>query len=395
MTVRQLLLQLAEFRFLRHEFLGNPVAAWAVAVAIALGTFAALVFVRRLLVRRLERTAATTHTIADDLALDGLRRTRRVFLLAIATVAGALALELPEARRTLVEKVATLAFLFQAASWGNGAISFWLAQVLRARAQTDRASVTTLNLLGVIARIVLFVLLVLLALQAFGVNVTALITGLGIAGVAVALAVQNVLGDLLASLSIALDKPFVVGDFIIVDTFMGTVEDVGLKTTRLRALSGEQLIFSNNELLKARIRNMGRMRERRVLFTLSVEYGTPPDVMARIPAMIREVVTAEPMTRFDRSHFSAFGDSALLVETVYYFLSAEYNAHMDAQQRIYVAILQRFQAEGIAFAFPTRSVVVRDGEGAAAGDGAPGVGALRRAIAAAGGVDDLPPPPRP
>jgi small-conductance mechanosensitive channel len=352
---------------LAREFLGNPLAAWGVAAAILAGVYFALVLVRRLLVSRLERTAAHTATMVDDVLLDGLRRTRRVFLFALALVAASLALEIAPARRTLVEKLATVVALVQLASWGSGAISFWLARMTRERAATDRASVTTLNVIAIVARIVLWVLLFLLALQAFGVDVTALITGLGIAGVAVALAVQNVLGDLLASLSIALDKPFVIGDFIIVDTFMGTVEDIGLKTTRVRSLSGEQLVFSNAELLKARIRNFGRMQERRVVFTLAIEYSTPPALVERVPALVREIVAAEAMTRFDRSHLSGFGDSALLVETVYFVLSADYLVHADIQQRIFLAVLRAFEAEGIAFAFPTRSVVVRGGEG---GDGA-------------------------
>lgn len=362
MTVRDIL---------AREYLGNPLGAWAFAAALLLGVYFALVLARRLLVRRLERSAATTATMVDDVALDGMRRTRKIFLFVLALAAASLALEIPEARRTLIEKLAKLVFLLQAASWGSGAITFWIARLTRERTERDKASLATINLLGILARLVLFVLLFLLALQSFGIDVTALITGLGIAGVAVALAVQNVLGDLLASLSIALDKPFVIGDFIVVDTMKGTVEEIGIKTTRVRSLSGEQLVFSNAELLKARIANFGRMSERRVAFTLTVEYSTPPELVERIPGMVREIVTAESMTRFDRSHFNAFGDSALLIETVYFVLSPDYNVHADIQQRIYLAILRRFGAEGIAFAFPTRSVVVVGG-GAGGADGAGG-----------------------
>lgn len=349
--------------FLAREFLGNPLGAWAIALGLLLGIFLALVFTRRLLVRRLERTAAHSATMLDDVALDGLRRTRNVFLFVLALTAASFALQIPAAQRTLIEKLAKLVFLLQAASWGSGAITFWIARLVRERTERDRASLATINLLGILARLVLFVLLFLLALQSFGINVTALITGLGIAGVAVALAVQNVLGDLLASLSIALDKPFVIGDFIVVDTMKGTVEEIGIKTTRVRSLSGEQLIFANSELLKARIANFGRMTERRVAFTLTVEYGTPPELVEGIPAMVREIVSAEPLTRFDRSHFSAFGDSALLIESVYFVLSPDFNTHADIQQRVFLAILRRFQAAGISFAFPTRSVVVKGDDG--------------------------------
>jgi small-conductance mechanosensitive channel len=345
---------------LAARWLGNPVSAWLTAAAILVGGFLLLVLVRRLLVRRLERFAEHTHTPLDDLALDALRRTSTAFLLVVAVAAAArTSLALPEHARTGVALLARIAFLLQAASWGNGAITFWLQRLTAQRAATDRASITTLAALGVLARFVLWVLLFLLALDAFGVNITALVTGLGIAGVAVALAVQNVLGDLLASLSIALDKPFVIGDFIVVDTFQGTVEDIGLKTTRLRSLSGEQLVFANAELLKARIRNFGRMAERRVLFQLSVQYDTPPDLVERIPQLVREVVSAETPVRFDRSHFSAFTDSALVIETVYYVLSAEYNVYMDIQQRVNLTLMRRFAELGVEFAYPTRTVVLR------------------------------------
>ena len=167
-------------------------------------------------------------------------------------------------------------------------------------------------------------MLALVALNRLGYDVTALITGLGVGGIAIALAVQNVLGDLFAALAIVLDKPFVVGDAITVDTMTGTVEHVGLKTTRIRSVNGEQLIFSNADLLKSRIRNFKRMQERRIVFTIGVSYDTPPDTVARIPAMIREAVEAQQQVRFDRSHFMSYGDSALSFETVYFVLTADY-----------------------------------------------------------------------
>ena len=360
MTTRELL---------AREWLGNPVGAWLVAAGVLALGVTLLVVLRRLLVRRLERSAAASSTLVDDLALDGLRRTSGAFLFVVAAAGATMALDIPDARRTLITRAAHLVFLLQAARWGSGAITFWLATVTRRRAETDKASLTTLNLVGIVLRIVLFVLLFLLVLQAFGVDVTALITGLGIAGVAVALAVQNILGDLLASLSIALDKPFVVGDFITFDAFMGTVEEVGLKTTRLRALSGEQIVISNAELLKKSVRNFRRQAERRVVFTLNFPLETPPDAIARVPALVQEIVTAETPVRFDRSHFHLITDQALQVESVYFVLSADYNLYMDVHQRINVALLRRLPEVGVALALPTRSVLVKDHEGRT-GDGA-------------------------
>jgi len=175
----------------------------------------------------------------------------------------------------------------------------------------------------------------------------------------VALAVQNILGDLFASLSIVLDKPFAVGDFLIIDEHMGAVENVGLKTTRVRSLSGEQLVFSNADLLKSRIRNFGRMFERRVVFKIGVTYQTPRDKLQRIPAMIREAIQRQDKVRFDRSHFQAYGDYALTFETVYYVLSPDYNQYMDIQQAINLEIHEAFEAEGIEFAYPTQTLFLQ------------------------------------
>ena len=368
--------------FLAREFLENSLLDWLIAAAVLVVAFSALVLGRRFLVRRLQRTASTTATMVDDVVLHGLERTRKSFLFVLALTAAALALEVPPGRRTLIQQIARLIFLLQFASWGSGAIGFWLARITRTRAQTDRGSITTLNVVAIVMRVVLWTLVFLLALQSFGVNVTALITGLGIAGVAVALAVQNVLGDLLASLSIALDKPFVIGDAIAVDNFQGTVEHIGLKSTRLRSISGEQIVMSNAELLKARIRNYQRQTERRVVFTLTFPLETPPAAMARVPVLVRELLSAEERVRIDRSHFHAITDQALAVETVYFVLSADYNVYMDIQQRLNLAMLERLAAEGIRLAVPTRSVVVREAPPRPADGAVPGDDVVRVAAGA-------------
>jgi small-conductance mechanosensitive channel len=185
-----------------------------------------------------------------------------------------------------------------------------------------------------------------------------MIAGLGVGGIAVALAAQNILGDLFASLSIILDKPFVVGDFLIIGDFLGSVEKVGVKTTRLRSLSGEQLIFSNNDLLGSRIRNYGRMFERRVIFSIGVTYQTPADKLRAIPDMLREAVESQQPVRFDRAHFQKYGDFALIFEIVYYVLSADYKQYMDIQQAINLQINEDFEEHGIEFAYPTQTLYV-------------------------------------
>jgi small-conductance mechanosensitive channel len=225
--------------------------------------------------------------------------------------------------------------------------------------ETDPASVTTVSALGFVGKLVLWLVILLLALDNLGVDITGLIAGLGIGGIAIALAVQNILGDLFASLSIVLDKPFVIGDFIIVDNYLGTMEYIGLKTTRLKSLSGEQLVFSNSDLLTSGIRNFKRMYERRVVFTIEVVYQTPVEKLAAIPKMIREIIEKQEHTRFDRAHFKEYGPSSLDYEIVYYVRKPEYNVYMDIQQAINLEIFRRFEQEGIEFAYPTQTLFIQ------------------------------------
>ena len=221
----------------------------------------------------------------------------------------------------------------------------------------DRAALSSLGIISFIASVLIWSLVLLLTLDNLGVNITALVAGLGIGGVAVALALQNVLGDLFASLSIALDRPFVVGDFLAIDNFLGSVEYIGIKTTRLRSLDGEQIILSNSDILKSRVRNYGRMVERRVQFMIRTAYTTPVELIERIPQVIREAIEAQKQTRFDRSHFLRHGESALEFETVYIVLSADYNRFMDIQQAINLRIHRKFQEMGVDFAIPVQKLV--------------------------------------
>jgi small-conductance mechanosensitive channel len=193
-------------------------------------------------------------------------------------------------------------------------------------------------------------------------DVSALVASLGVGGIAVALAAQNILGDLFASLSILFDKPFVVGDFIIVDDLPGTVEKVGLKTTRVRSLFGEQLVFSNNDLLSSRIKNYKRMEERRVVFPLGVTYQTGAEQLELIPGIIKKTIEKQEKVRFDRSHFKGYGDFALLFETVYWVTEPDYNLYMDIQQKINLELFHLFEEQGIEFAYPTQTIHLAAGQ---------------------------------
>jgi small-conductance mechanosensitive channel len=199
-------------------------------------------------------------------------------------------------------------------------------------------------------------------LDNFGVNITTLVASLGIGGIAVALAVQNILGDLFSSLSILLDKPFVVGDFITVDGISGTVQYVGLKTTRIRSLSGEEIVISNSDLLKSRIHNNRRQETRRIVFSVGVTYDVTEQQLEMIPGMLKDIVSSKENVKFDRAHFKSYGASSLDFEVVYTMQTADYGVFMDTQQGINFEMFRRFNREGIEFAYPTQTVKLSNPE---------------------------------
>ncbi|MBS3818144.1 mechanosensitive ion channel family protein [bacterium] len=312
-----------------------------------------------LISRKFRVLAQKTETTLDDLVADLFQKVKFYVLFVVSVYIGSLLLTLPPVVEKVLGEVLVIALLIQGGIWGSVVIEYWINRYKKDKMEEDAATVTTFTALGFIGRIALWTVVLLLALDNLGVEVSALIAGLGIGGVAVALALQNVLGDLFASLSIVLDKPFVIGDFIIVDNYLGTIEHVGLKTTRVRSLSGEQLIFANSDLLKSRIRNYKRMVERRIVFTLGVTYQTPYEKLKKIPQIIKEVLEKQENARLDRAHFKEYGDFSLNYEIVYYVQSPDYYLYMDIQQAVNLEIYRRFQEEGIEFAYPTQTLFLR------------------------------------
>ena len=338
-------------------FMENTLFDWSIALAVAMVLAGLMYLAKNIAVQRLSIVAQRTQTHLDDVAVGMLSATRLPFIAIIAFYVGAyFFLELPAAKQIAVFRCAVIALLVQAALWGDKGIRLRLAHCMKRAQAVDAASITSTAALGFIARLTLWIVIALMILDNLGFNITTLIASLGIGGIAVALAVQNILGDIFASLSIVLDKPFTVGDFIIVDDVMGTVEFVGLKTTRLRSLSGEQIVFSNTDLLKSRIRNYKHMQQRRAVFAIGVVYQTTEAQLRLIPQIVREAIEAQPNTRFDRAHFKAYGESSLDFEVVYYFADPDYNLYMDIQQAINLALFSRFAQEKIEFSYPSRTV---------------------------------------
>ena len=339
------------------EFLGNRLDQWLCAFAVAVLLFLGLKLLFSLLKRRIGGISMKTSNIVDDLLAAALESTKGYVLLVAAIWGGAQFLDLGEQAMNL-DFVLLIAVVLQVAIWANRMVSSYISFYTDSRREDNPGAVSVVQGVSFIVRLIIWSVALLLVVDNLGYDVTALFAGLGIGGIAVALALQNILGDLFASLSIVLDKPFVIGDFIIVGDLMGVVDKIGLKTTRLRSLSGEQLIFSNTDLLESRVRNFKRMQERRVPFTFGVIYQTTPDELEAIPELVQSIIEGVEGLRFDRAHFKSFGDSSYDFEVVYYINTPDFNAYMDAQQMINLALCRGFAERGIEFAYPTRTLYI-------------------------------------
>lgn len=329
----------------------------ALAIAVSLAVLSALLLLKAFMVRHLRHLAQSRRLPMLRYAEQVASATRLPFFAGIALLAGVSQIQLSSTHERWLDYAWIVILVSQIALWGNRIISVAVQQAFVQQRDTDPAGATHVMLAGLVGRVMLWATATLAILDNLGFNITTVMASLGIGGIAVALAVQNILGDIFSSVSIAMDKPFVIGDFIVVDSYMGTVEYVGLKTTRLRSLGGEQIIFSNAELLKNRIRNYKRMQERRVQFEFGIAYETPLEDIEKLPHTVMEIISSSYLeTRFDRAHFKGYGDSALQFEVVYYVLDPDYNKYMDIQQEINLALLAKLRERNISFAYPTRTL---------------------------------------
>ena len=345
--------------FLAYQWLGNPVERWLLAAVVIVVATMTLWALKHFAVRRLSKFSARTHTHFDDLLVDLLSRTR-VMLIFLATISPATSILTFRADAHNALRVASVvALLVQIGIWGNGFIVFWADHYARRDGHGLGAGTTAVSTMAALARMALGGLLILFLLDNLGVDVTALLAGLGVGGIVIALALQSMVGDMLAAMGIFIGKPFVVGDFIEAQGFMGTVESVGLRATRIRTQGGDELIFPSRKLMEGTIRNHTRMTERRVDFRIAVTYGTPPAKLERIPTIAREAVGQHPLVRFDRAHFRTLRDWSLEFDVIYIIASGDFNVYADIQQQINLELMRRLAAEGIELAMPTQVVELR------------------------------------
>jgi len=340
------------------EWMGNPVASWLVALAAALigfGVASGVLGLLRSQARRFEqhlpepaaRAARPLHVVVNT--------TRNWILLLLSSAFATEFLDLPRSIEAIVHNATFALVGVQVALWINALIELWLSRPSAADGKPRGNPVMT-GILRWSAQLVVWTTLLMAMLANAGVDITAFVASLGIGGVAVALALQSLLGDLFSSISIGLDKPFEVGEFIAFGNDLGTVRNVGIKSTRIDSLRGEQLVISNSKLLEQLVRNYSRMPHRRVVFGFRLPYGTTSERVLQVVEGVKEIIRAQQDVRFDRGHQSAFGEYGLAFEFVYYVLSSDYAMYMDVQQRINLAIIDLLDAKGLAFAVPARYV---------------------------------------
>lgn len=344
--------------WLDYQLFGNPLREWAVSAVVLIGTLALLFVIRYLLRGRLQKLAEPTDSDFLNVARHVVGQSKGWFLLLIAVNLSLRSIDANEAFDLVFGRLLIIGMLVQFGFWTVAGFGRFMLLRRKEQLEEDAGAVAAMDIVSFLIRVSVWAIIFLLALDNLGVNITALVAGLGVGGIAVALAAQNIISDLFASLSIVLDRPFIPGDFLAIDDYYGNVEKVGLKTTRMRSLSGEQLVFSNNDLLNSRIRNYGQMVERRIVFSIGVVYQTPHESLEQIPSIIEDIIVKQDLARFDRAHFKHYGDYSLNFEIVYYVESSDYRLYMDIQQAVNLEIFRRFAEVSIEFAYPTQTVFV-------------------------------------
>ncbi len=341
--------------FLSQTYFGNTVLNYFIALGIFIVGIIVIKIFKTIVLNRLKKWSESTETQIDDFLVRGIQRTVVPLLYLGAFYLAIEYLKIDPDTMGIINKIAVIIFTFFLLRAISSVIRFSLSAYVKRKGGEESREKELRGISTIIGLVIWTVGLVFL-LDNLGFRVSAVITGLGIGGIAVALAAQTILGDLFAYFVIFFDRPFVIGDFIIVGDKLGSVEYIGLKTTRIRSLSGEQLVFSNKDLTDSRIHNYKKMERRRVLFQLGVIYQTTLEQVKEIPGIVRQIIEKQEDTAFDRGHFAKYGDFSLNFEFVYYVIGADYNKYMDIQQAINLEIYKAFEEKGIEFAYPTQTL---------------------------------------
>jgi small-conductance mechanosensitive channel len=335
--------------------LGIPAAEWLIAAIIGGLVWGALWILRELIASRYQKYSSAKNPTLLRLTGYLIGNTTQILFFAVALDAAQESLTLPDKVQRIVSNTVMILILIQIGMWTGRTVRFYLEMKERERG-ADRVFSGSLDIINFVARMLIWSVLILVGLSNVGVNITALLAGLGVGGVAVALALQNVLGDLFASLSIALDKPFVIGDNLTIDTYIGKVEHIGIKTTRLRSEGGEQIVLSNADILKSRVRNFGRLSQQRILATIRLDFNTPTEKLKALPQLLENIVREHPQARFERCHLKTLGESSFQFELSYFVQQPAANPILDLQQAVNFRIIDELRCLGVEFAYPAQLV---------------------------------------
>jgi small-conductance mechanosensitive channel len=340
-----------------QEYYGNTVQQYAIALSIIIGGILLVRIFRKRMLNQIKKWTEKTETKLDDYIIEGLEKFGLPILNFVVIYSGLSYLIFSEKADKFIDNAVVVVITFYVIRMLSSFIRLTLESFI-SRQEGGQEKLKQLNGIMLIINVIIWAVGLLFLFDNLGYNVTTIIAGLGIGGIAIALAAQNILGDLFNYFVIFFDRPFEVGDFITVDDKKGTVEHIGIKTTRLLSVNGEQLAFSNSDLTKSRIHNFKRMQRRRVVFTIGVVYSTTHEKLQRIPTIIKDIITSQELAVFDRAHFATFGPYSLNFEIVYFIESADYVPYMNTQEAINLKIFKAFDEERIEFAYPTQTVLL-------------------------------------
>ncbi len=349
---------------LDYTFFGNTIEKYLIALGVFLLVVVLLKIIKSVGIRKIKKFAKGTTTDIDDLAVSILDAFGWLLYLFLGLYLAFLFIDLPSLLERTISFLLLIVLAFYVVKASQRIIDYGVRKLSLKMEEKEEGEFnpSAIKLLGKIAKGVLWGFAVILVLQNLGYNVSTLIAGLGISGIAIAFAVQNILGDIFASFSIYFDKPFQVGDFIVVGDNMGTVKKIGLKSTRIETFQGEELVLSNKQLTETGIHNYKKIEKRRVVFSVGVDYATPTEKLRKIPEIIKGVIEKTDLAETDRVHFKEFGDFSLNFEVVYFANTSDYNEYMNAREKINLGIKEEFEKEGIEIAFPTQTIFLNKGQ---------------------------------
>ncbi len=343
--------------FLQQIYFGNSVLQYLTALIIFIAGIILIKVFKKIIFVHLKNWAAKTKTTIDDFLIKNFEKMIVPLLYYGTFYLAVKSLSLSVKVSKVIDVVSIILVTYLILRLATSSLNYFLDVYLKRKGESTtrrkeiRGIMTLTNFL-------IWSLGLIFLLDNFGFNISTIIAGLGIGGIAIALAAQAILGDLFAYFVIFFDRPFEIGDFIIVGDKIGAVEYIGIKSTRLRALAGEQLIISNKDLTDSRIHNYKKMEKRRVVFNLGVTYQTKAEVLEEIPGIVKKIIVKQNDSTFDRGHFASYGDFSLNFEFVYYVIGADYTKYMDIQQAINLSIYKEFEKRGIEFAFPTQTLFI-------------------------------------